>query len=266
MTQQEEVTFRLSVREFFFLTNMLGIHYIAGFKDPFRGYLVEELEEEYEAVKRGLVERGFLRVIEGQKDSFEMDELLGVCLTTCGSNEAVYVNKRIKQEGDYEAFLYFTPNLVVERTWDELEGETVLAPVASAELSLNLLAKFFPLTLKGAVSFHANLPDMREVNWALLSMEEKQQLLLDKRVDPERVNYFVSLEKKAERRGSMVYWTRAGSYWEQEEYHYLQKGQDMLMITKPGGHELRIETYNPAVILKSLEKLAEKFDLVNKGA
>jgi hypothetical protein len=261
----ETETFHLTVEEFFFLTQMLGISHIAGFKDPFQGYFMEELEEEFVKIKQRLLDRG---LVAGKEDSeeLEIDELLGLCLMSCGSEEAVYLKKNIKASGEYEAYLYFTPNVVVERTWDD-SGSLTLAPVSNAELSMNVLARFFPLTLRGETPFQTALKNINGDTWDLLSVQEKEKYLREQGMAPENIGFLLRLESDPDRSGTMVFCSRYGGYWEEEVYLYRQLDKELLLITQPADYEICIESYRPEPVLAALERLAEKFDLVRgKGA
>lgn len=56
----EEWSFQLSPKEFFFLTQLVGVRHIANFDDPYRGYLAKELEEEYKVIEKTFVDKGYL--------------------------------------------------------------------------------------------------------------------------------------------------------------------------------------------------------------
>ncbi len=262
-TSEEEIIFHLSKEEFFFLTQMLDINYIAGFGDPFQGYLMEELEEEYQKVRQGLMDRGFLIPIEGSEE-LEMDELLGICLTCCGSDTAVFLKKNDHEIGDYEAFLHFTPNLVVERT---PEGNGIaLTPVANAELTMNILARFLPLTVSSEKLIHIILDEMNINAWDALSSQDKRGLLKAREIDLDVTADILSVETEPERLATMSFWSRYGIGWETESYRYSKRGSDLLLITEPDEKKLCIREYRPEPVLTALEQLAAKFDLVNEGA
>ncbi|MDR0268494.1 hypothetical protein [Paenibacillus sp.] len=264
MSAETEI-FQLTVEEFFFLTQMLEISHIAGFKDPFQGYLMDELEEEFAIIKQRLLDRGLV-VAKDDSDELVIDELLGLCLMSCGSGEAVYLKKNIKGSGEYEAYLNFTPNVVVERTWDD-SGSLTLTPVSNAELSMNVLAGFFPLTLRGETPFLAALKNINGGTWDLLPVQEKEKYLHEQRMVPENINLLLRLESDPDRSGTMVFCSRYGGYWEEEVYLYRQLDKELLLITQPADNEIVIESYRPEPVLAALERLAEKFDLVReKGA
>ncbi|MEF2969300.1 hypothetical protein V3851_26355 [Paenibacillus sp. M1] len=260
----KEEAFHLTVSEFFFLTQMLGIQSIAGFKDPFQGYLIEELEEEFAKVKRRLLDKAILNEKEGSEE-LEMNEVLSICLACCGSDTAVYLKKTILPDEPYEAFLYFTPNLVVERTWNT-DGMITIAPVANPELTMNILAKFFPLTLRGETPFQLLLKNVNSNAWDALSEPEKETCLKERQIAPEDMDFVLRMEKNPDRSGTMAFWNRIGFSWEEASYRYRQSGKDMFLLTEPEENSLSIRQYRPEPIIAALEQLAMKFDLVNEGA
>lgn len=259
-----EDTFHFTVSEFYFITQMLGLQHIAGFTDPFPGYLIEELEEEFSKVRRQLMDRGVLLEKEGSEE-LEIDELLGLCLACCGSDTAVYLKKTILGEGDYEAFLYFTPSLVVERTWSA-GGVITISPLANPELTMNILAKFFPLTLHGATPVQVLLKDTNANAWEAATEPERESLLKERLTVKEEIDFLLRLEGNPDRSGTMAFWTRYGASWGETGYRYRQQGEDLLLITEPGENELSIQDYRPGPVLAALERLAAKYDLVNEGA
>lgn len=58
----------LKAKELFFLAGVLGSDRLLGVEDPFKGYLAEELAEEWEQVKATLLEKGYLKRVDKGKE------------------------------------------------------------------------------------------------------------------------------------------------------------------------------------------------------
>lgn len=58
----------LKAKELFFLAGILGSDRLLGVEDPFKGYLAEELAEEWEQVKATLLEKGYLKRVDKGKE------------------------------------------------------------------------------------------------------------------------------------------------------------------------------------------------------
>lgn len=256
---QNEAVYRLTSQEFFFLTEMLGLQGVAGFEDPFRGYLVDEIEEQFDQIRPGLISKGYL--IPGNDSAeYEIEDILGICIAVCGASDAVQVKKFIAGSGSYDAFLYFMPNLVVEMTVDE-EGSIVLSPVANAEISFEWLFRFFPLTLRSERQCELQLNECSWSKWSALTSKERTALLEEKECPEEELQPLVAAFENAERSGSMVFWNRQEYKWYTESYHYVQNEQELYLVSEISNEDINIQAYNPEVILDGLNRFGANFDL-----
>lgn len=263
--EQEEFIYQLTKGQFFFLTQMMEIHHVAGFEDPYRGYLIEELEEEYEVVKKQLLDLGYLKIDTDADSGLVIDDVLGICIVACGAEEVIHAKKDIRGGENYDAFLYFLPQIVVERTSDE-ENEVILSPVANAELSMNVLLGFFPLQLHSERDCRVNLVEMDWNHWNQLNQEQQIHKLVSSGCDDEVAPIIVNTFHNGQKNGSVVYWRKVGSSWYQEAYHYAHDNNELYLVTEPDDNVLRIEAYQPQIFLDSILRFAEHFDIVLEGA
>jgi hypothetical protein len=263
--EQENFIFQLTKGQFFFLTQMMEIHNVAGFEDPYRGFLIEELEEEYEVIKKQLLDLGYLKIDSGSDSGLIIDDALGICIAACGAEDVIHAKKDIRGGEHYDAFLYFLPQIVVERTSDE-ENEVILCPVANAELSMNVLLGFFPLQLQSERDCWVNLIEMDWNRWNQLNQEQQIHKLVSSGCDDEVAPIIVATFHNGQKNGSVVYWRKVGSSWYQEAYHYAHDNNEMYLVTEPDDNVLRIEAYQPQIFLDSLLRFAEQFDIVLEGA
>jgi len=260
---QNEIIYQLSPEEFFFLSHMMQITNIAGFDDPYRGYLVTELEDQFEEVKAELIKKGYL--LKGlQSGTYDIDEILGIYLAVCASDKVIYVKKNVDKVQNYEAYLYFTPSLVVERTQNEI-GQVVLSHVADLELSLDILHRFLPLTLRSELEFSVDIDTMTWEEWTSFNAEKMVDTLVGKGCLMEEATLAIDTIYHASRSGSMVYWQREGYKWYQEGYHYAQNNSHMYLILELDENAIRIEAYTPEVVKASLERFSKLFDSVQGG-
>ncbi|MGG1671130.1 hypothetical protein ACIFOE_10830 [Paenibacillus sp. NRS-1783] len=103
----------LKSKELFFLAGVLGSDRLLGVEDPFKGYLAEELAEEWEQVKASLLEKGYLkRVDEGTELAMPPTVFSRVAIAGL-SNRACHI--RYSRGGKhFEGYLHCTNERVVE--------------------------------------------------------------------------------------------------------------------------------------------------------
>ncbi|KJD42521.1 hypothetical protein [Paenibacillus terrae] len=103
----------LKSKELFFLAGVLGSDRLLGVEDPFKGYLAEELAEEWEQIKASLLEKGYLkRVDEGTELAMPPTVFSRVAIAGL-SNRACRI--RYARGGkQFEGYLHCTNERVVE--------------------------------------------------------------------------------------------------------------------------------------------------------
>ncbi|MFI2857650.1 hypothetical protein ACH6EH_10945 [Paenibacillus sp. JSM ZJ436] len=205
-------------RELFFLINMVEHGGIAGFRDPYPGYLLDELEEEWDKTRQQLQERGLL---SADRSDLVIEPVLEACLAVLDSPYAVRLELKKSGESIYEAYLHFLPQMVVERVQtvngDE-EGNSMvrLSAIANLELSLPLIEQVFPVeaAAQGVIKQPFTLPV--EVYDILLSGSDQEKArTLSTRLSPEQES-LKALMKQAEFHGRMSLMQRSGPVWRQQ--------------------------------------------------
>lgn len=266
MDQMEtEWTFPLSAEQFFFLTQIMGVHHVAGFKDPFQGYLSSELETQYKLIEQDLVKEGYLISKEGGI-GYDLNEMLGASIAATGSENVIFVKKFIADVGQFEGYFYFMPNIVVERTCDDI-NDMILTPVANAVLSINVIKGLFPLTLRSrSTNPSIIIPECTWEQWDGLEKREKLDLLISSGCATDMAEDILNVIYSANRSGSMVFMKRSGYMWHQEGYHYAQLGEELYLVRELSSDSIQIEPYKPDMIKKALNQFIGYLDLPgNKG-
>lgn len=243
---------------------MLSVDQIAGYSDPFRGYLMDEIEEEWEVTLPILIRKGYL-IRNDTKGTYEVDGALALCIEVCGSNYAVRATKHIDGLGDYEGFLFFTPELAVEWT-DDGHGNMFICPVANAPLSIDVLYGLFPLNMSSEKKWIIELSQVTWREWIVYSSEQMMNALLEEGCLPEAAEVICHCFLHAESSGSMEYWTRTGSYWNQESYHFVRIGDLAYLVSDTNMSSIRIQAFEPSIVKASLECFADLFKVVKEGA
>lgn len=261
----EEWSFQLSPEEFFFLTQLVGVRHIANFDDPYRGYLAKELEAEYKVIEKTFVEKGYL-VPKQEGTGYDMNEMLAYCIAACGSADVMHVSKKIEGTGKYEGHYYFTPRIVVEQTADEIGG-IVLVPVADAQLTLEAMKGFFPLTLQyKSPAKKAVIKDCTWDQWNQLTEVDQRNRLVQAGHTEEQAELALDIFSNGERSGSMMFMKRHGLMWHQEDYHYAQWGDKLYLAVELTEGTLQFQPYKPAILKKALLRFADQIEkLDGKG-
>jgi hypothetical protein len=154
--------------------------------------------------------------------------------------------------------------LVVERTQNET-GQVILSHIANAELSLDMLYRFFPLNLRSDLEFTVDMDNVNWEKWLSFNPDKRLEALVGKGCNPEEATLVMDTIDHATRSGSMVYWKREGYGWDQEGYHYARNKDHIYLITEPDENKTRIEAYHPEAVKASLEQFSELFDSVRGG-
>ncbi|USB31987.1 hypothetical protein [Paenibacillus sp. YPG26] len=103
----------LDTKELFFLAGILGSDRLLGIDDPFRGYLSEEIAEEWESAKNSLLSKGYLTQVD-DGDELEMSSQVFSQVAIAGLAErACWVRYTTKEES-FEGYLHVTDEKVVE--------------------------------------------------------------------------------------------------------------------------------------------------------
>ncbi|NMO94321.1 hypothetical protein [Paenibacillus lemnae] len=205
-------------RELFFLMNMVEHNGIAGFSDPYSGYLIDELEDEWAKIRGQLLERELL-MADG--DDLAIEPVLEAFLAVLDSSYAVRLELKRGGKTVYDAYLHLLPQMVVERVQtDSGDGEgnhaIRLSAIASLELSLPLIEQVFPAeaAAQGTIKQPFTLPV--EVYDSLMSGSETEGAkALDPGLSPD-AKALKSLMEQADFQGRMTLMQRSGPVWRQQ--------------------------------------------------
>lgn len=262
---QEEWAFELSPEEFFFLTQLVGVRYIANFEDPYRGYLAKELEEEYKLIEKTFISKGYL-IPKADGAGYDMNEMLAYCIAACGSADVMHVSKQIEGTGKYEGHYYFTPRIVVEQTVNE-SGDIRIVPVADANITLEAMKGFFPLTLQyRSAAKKAIIKDCTWEQWNQLTEDDRRNRLIQAGHTEEQAMLALEIFNNGERSGSMMFMKRQGLKWHQEDYHYAQWGDKLYLAVELTEGTLQLQPYKPSTVKKALLRFADQMEkLEGKG-
>ncbi|WP_339321248.1 hypothetical protein [Paenibacillus sp. FSL W8-0194] len=110
-SKQDTIT--LDNREFFFLAGILGSDRLLGVEDPFQGYLAQEIADEWDDVKRSLLEKGYL-VEEDDGSLLAMPPKVFSRVAIASLAERSCWLRYKRQEEAFEGYLHATNERVVQ--------------------------------------------------------------------------------------------------------------------------------------------------------
>ncbi|MDQ0110638.1 hypothetical protein [Paenibacillus harenae] len=159
MTDKQSLTYILSHEELFFLSEMLDLKPIFGFEDPFKGFLVDEIQARFEIVKQEIAAKQWIRTNdEGQ---LEVEALLSACLLACGGEDGIQLAKRTPDRHIYQANLYVTPHMAIEVSPSkDSVGSLVVMPLSDARRTIAEMFLFFPDEVPVPEAWHVDIADM----------------------------------------------------------------------------------------------------------
>jgi hypothetical protein len=108
-----ELSVSLNTGEFWFLLQQFGTGIVLGLKNPYLGWLIEEIEDANRTALRSLVDRDIVRVIS--KNQIEIDDMLASIIKTCLHPQQTVISQFQDSKGvDKQHYIYFGNNLIVE--------------------------------------------------------------------------------------------------------------------------------------------------------
>lgn len=103
----------LESKELIYLTDLLGANRMMGKEDPFRGFLLNELDEDWDHVRETLIEKGYLTP-RGTEDVLTVPmPILSSLVAVSLAEKACWVKYRTGTE-TYEQFLHIADEYVVK--------------------------------------------------------------------------------------------------------------------------------------------------------
>ncbi len=258
MSETTEISYPMTEEELFFLSHMMKLKSIFGAKDPFRGYLVAEIEERYKVVKKELLKKGYL--LQDENGELEIAPLLGACLLACGEDDGIQLAKRSIEGKIVQSNLYATKHIVAEISPNpEQEKGYVLRPLASAEQTLGELFFFFPEQQEIEEEWAVDISGMNIDKWLELELEEQASYLLQAGIEENKVIDALHAFQFRESQGAMRKWKRESNYWLAVAIQYVSYENRFYLASEQPGKRLRIETYNIAEVEHFLTGFCERF-------
>lgn len=249
-------TYELTEQELFFLGRMLEVSVIFGMRDPFKGYLIDEIKENYNRVVVRLIEKQYLSRDEAGK--LQVDPVLGACLLACGGHYGLQLGKAVPDQPVYQANLYMTPHLVAELTASASGEGFVLRPLANVKRVMQELASFFP-PYRYDYSFQAvQVHGYSWEQWLALSEEEQIGKLRDKGCSETESVLMAEAFHYPDMQGSMRKWMREGLAWRLAGIHYVSDRGRVYCVSDVAGGSLLIEPYQPEIPLSFLSFLEDR--------
>ncbi|MNH79522.1 hypothetical protein D3C87_208020 [compost metagenome] len=109
----QKAVITLETKELFFLAGILGSDRLLGIDDPFRGYLSEEIAEEWESAKNSLLSKGYLTQVNNGVE-LEMSPQVFSQVAIAGLAERACWVRYTNEEESFEGYLHVTDEKVVE--------------------------------------------------------------------------------------------------------------------------------------------------------
>ncbi|UNK17390.1 hypothetical protein MNQ98_23380 [Paenibacillus sp. N3/727] len=204
-------------RELFFLMHMLESSGIAGFADPYRGSLKDELEEEWGQCKQNLLEAGLLIQKE---DELEVEPVMEAFMAVMDSPYAMRLQIIRRGIPVYDGYMHMLPQMVIERIEDEEKRDTFrISAIANVQSATMFLEHVFPAdSSEGPQGFAAPFTISEEVYDALLpDGEEAGTDMSMNETDTKRLK---SMMDEATEHGRLTLLERRGHVWKQEMLTY----------------------------------------------
>lgn len=111
----------LSPSEMVFIASSLGAEMLMGMPDPFKGWLVEEIEAALEQAKKSLADRQIIEI--GQENNMVVDAAVALLVAACAFPAVSFTLSYFNNKGQsYTGQVYISGDLIVEQI-NELEKE-----------------------------------------------------------------------------------------------------------------------------------------------
>ena len=108
-----DLSLDFSVGELWFLLQQFGSGAILGMKNPYLGWLIEEIEAAQRTALRSLVDRDIVRI--ASKDQIELDDVLAAMIRICAHPQHTLISQFQDSTGkDIQRFIHFGKGLIVE--------------------------------------------------------------------------------------------------------------------------------------------------------
>jgi serine/threonine protein phosphatase PrpC len=250
----------LSDKELFFLGSLLGLEAVVGLDDPFIGYLVEEIQEEWDSIKPQLLDKGW--IIENQEGVHVVDGIKEMIDATgspqvlrfyySGGLEVVdqyfYINKDLivvkQKEASDSSFFQLSTLKDMEEVWSSIQtrlpsNEEIL-PVETTKIQMK--DKLFHTALECV-----RKKDFRELNRVLTSITNNEVF----------INSLMNL--KGEGQITLMKWM--DNEWEVSGKAFLKTEDHDWMIHFIDEEQLRLVTEAPQEITQEFYQILNQVTL-----
>lgn len=211
---EDEMIRVVGQRELFFLLHMMGSRGLAGYDDPFRGYLMDELEEAWEEQQQKLLEKGLL---VRQGDKLEIELVTEALLAVLDSPYAMRLEIRKGGSSVYDGYIHMLPQMAVERLQDEQDPELLrISAIANLELALPILEKVFPADPEEETRGFGQPFIMPADIYDLIISAERGDELENLALTRPEIRRFMLLAELASDHGRLTLLERKGPLWRQQ--------------------------------------------------
>ncbi|MBE9913131.1 hypothetical protein G8C92_03640 [Paenibacillus donghaensis] len=137
-SKQDIIT--LDNKEFFFLAGILGSDRLLGVEDPFRGYLAEEISDEWGVVKQSLLEKGYLIEEENGVELAMPPKVFSRVAIASLAERSCWIRYRRNDE-IFEGYLHATNERVVQVCKSDKDFQYDLDELGTVEEACSRLAE-----------------------------------------------------------------------------------------------------------------------------
>lgn len=160
----QKAVITLETKELFFLAGILGSDRLLGIDDPFRGYLSEEIAEEWESAKNSLLSKGYLTQVNNGVE-LEMSSQVFSQVAIAGLAERACWVRYTNEDDSFEGYLHVTDEKVVEvRKISESSREYQLVEIGNVRQASDSLVNRMKWNTESPENMPALLLSRRQFN------------------------------------------------------------------------------------------------------
>ncbi|MFI8705779.1 hypothetical protein ACIGHG_01630 [Bacillus sp. NPDC077411] len=248
----------LDSKEVFFLFRMIGMEEVKGFENPYKGYTLEQIDQEWEEVRTTLLEDGVLEEIDG-KLIIEPKALY--FLEICKCNDAVVKLEIQGKEQDVDLYYYISlekPAFMILEEERNLASKTTYVFTLTEGLNeyINTIGSWLEDAEEQSINMNARIQgaiyDQLTTLSSSVPVGSLEQFLIEKEeVTKEFVEVFTSSLKNYECLGEYtVFLNEDGKYNEKNIRFLVGPGYNWFMIQKQD--ELEVCNLKDTVFLERL--------------
>lgn len=251
---------RLTAKEMFMLTGIVGAEAVIGLEDPFRGTLAEEMPREIARVEQDLQAKGLIVMEDGEPVlAEELLEYIEICSRTLFT---VRLQSGGPGGGSDERFLYYSAPLVVQAKIETREGERkyVLEGLGSpSEAWMKIVAYMKPAHKSNRHAAELALPAGWLDSWLDgADMDPKPATFLLERGYPEgAVSELARAVEAPERLAAFTAYYRPDGKWRVQGVRVLE-GPGSLWLVRGERDREHLSPVSPADLVRHLSAVIER--------